>query len=131
MRQSITAALLGIFAGTAIGQEAVDVRTEPVAPGVYVMHGAGGNIGVSIGPDGVFLVDDQYAVMTPKVAEALATDRFADAVREDERRARLLGISGVPFFAIDDRYAVSGAQSAELLLEALAHAWAERAPATR
>ncbi|HET8690664.1 MAG TPA: MBL fold metallo-hydrolase [Steroidobacteraceae bacterium] len=72
MRQSITAALLGIFAGTAIGQEAVDVRTEPVAPGVYVMHGAGGNIGVSIGPDGVFLVDDQYAVMTPKVAEALA-----------------------------------------------------------
>jgi len=66
-----------------------------------------------------------------EVAEVLATDRFADAVREDERRARLLGIAGVPFFAIDDRYGVSGAQSADLLLEALAVAWAERAPAPR
>jgi predicted DsbA family dithiol-disulfide isomerase len=63
-----------------------------------------------------------------EVAEVLATDRFADAVREDERRARLLGIDGVPFFAIDDRYGVSGAQSADLLLEALAAARAERAP---
>jgi predicted DsbA family dithiol-disulfide isomerase len=65
------------------------------------------------------------------VAEVLATDRFADAVQEDERRARLLGITGVPFFAIDDRYGVSGAQSAELLLEALGAAWAERSPLPR
>jgi predicted DsbA family dithiol-disulfide isomerase len=65
------------------------------------------------------------------VAQVLATDRFADAVREDERRARLLGIGGVPFFAIDDRYGVSGAQSADLLLEALAAAWAERSPVSR
>jgi predicted DsbA family dithiol-disulfide isomerase len=73
---------------------------------------------------------DQLAVeagLPPaEVAQVLATDRFADAVREDERRARLLGIAGVPFFAIDDRYSVSGAQSADLLLEALAVAWAER-----
>jgi predicted DsbA family dithiol-disulfide isomerase len=65
------------------------------------------------------------------VTEVLATDRFADAVREDERRARLLGIAGVPFFAIADRYGVSGAQSAELLLEALAVAWADRTPVSR
>jgi predicted DsbA family dithiol-disulfide isomerase len=62
-----------------------------------------------------------------EVAEVLATDRFAAAVREDERRAGLLGITGVPFFAIDDRYGVSGAQNADLLLEALDVAWAERA----
>jgi predicted DsbA family dithiol-disulfide isomerase len=66
-----------------------------------------------------------------EVAEVLATDRFADAVREDERRAGLLGIAGVPFFAIDDRYGVSGAQSADLLLEALGVARAERAPVTQ
>ena len=66
-----------------------------------------------------------------EVDEVLATDRFAAAVREDERRARLLGIGGVPFFAIDERYGVSGAQSTELLLDALATAWAERAPASR
>jgi predicted DsbA family dithiol-disulfide isomerase len=62
-----------------------------------------------------------------EVAEVLATDRFAAEVREDERRARLLGIDGVPFFAIDERYGVSGAQSSDLLLQALAAAWAETA----
>jgi predicted DsbA family dithiol-disulfide isomerase len=66
-----------------------------------------------------------------EVVEVLGSDRFAAEVREDERRARLLGIGGVPFFAIDERYGVSGAQSAELLLEALAAAWAEHAPASR
>jgi predicted DsbA family dithiol-disulfide isomerase len=66
-----------------------------------------------------------------EVAEVLSADGFADAVREDERRARLLGIAGVPFFAIDDRYGVSGAQSADLLLEALTAAWAEQTPVAR
>ena len=61
----------------------------------------------------------------------LETDRFAEAVRKNERRSRLLGIDGVPFFAIDDRYGVSGAQSADLLLEALAVAWAERITVSR
>ena len=63
-----------------------------------------------------------------EVAEVLATDRFAAEVRDDEQRARLLGINGVPFFAIDDRYGVSGAQSADVLLEALTTAWLEHAP---
>jgi predicted DsbA family dithiol-disulfide isomerase len=66
-----------------------------------------------------------------EVAEVLASDGFAAEVREDEHRARLLGIAGVPFFAIDERYGVSGAQSAELLLGALAAAWAEHATAPR
>jgi predicted DsbA family dithiol-disulfide isomerase len=65
------------------------------------------------------------------IAQVLETDRFADAVREDERGARLLGIAGVPFFAIDDRYGVSGAQSADLLLDALAAAWGERTPVSQ
>ena len=61
------------FAGAAGAQDAdVQVRTEAVAPGVWVLYGSGGNIGVSAGADGVFLVDDQYAVMTAKVTEALA-----------------------------------------------------------
>lgn len=64
-----------------------------------------------------------------EVAEVLASDRFAADVREDERRARLLGIQGVPFFAIDERYGISGAQSADVLLQALEAAWAECEPA--
>jgi predicted DsbA family dithiol-disulfide isomerase len=60
-----------------------------------------------------------------EVADVLATDRFGDAVREDERLARLYGISGVPFFVLGGRYGVSGAQPSELLLEALTAAWDE------
>jgi predicted DsbA family dithiol-disulfide isomerase len=66
-----------------------------------------------------------------EVADVLATDRLAAEVREDERRARLLGIQGVPFFAIDERYGVSGAQPAELLLETLVATRAERDPVSR
>jgi predicted DsbA family dithiol-disulfide isomerase len=53
------------------------------------------------------------------VADLLGGDAFAEGVRADETRAHQLGINGVPFFAIDGRYGVSGAQSSELLLEAL------------
>jgi predicted DsbA family dithiol-disulfide isomerase len=56
----------------------------------------------------------------------LDTDRFADAVRADEETGRQLGITGVPFFAIDRRLGVSGAQSADVLLAALHQAWADR-----
>ena len=48
---------------------------------------------------------------------------YTDEVRADEREAGALGITGVPFFVFDRRYAVSGAQSADLLLEALRTTW--------
>jgi predicted DsbA family dithiol-disulfide isomerase len=64
-----------------------------------------------------------------EIAEVLAGERFADAVRADQHRARLLGINGVPFFAIDERYGVSGAQSSDLILSALEQAWSERTEA--
>jgi predicted DsbA family dithiol-disulfide isomerase len=52
----------------------------------------------------------------------LESDAYADAVRADEARARSFGISGVPFFAIDERYGVSGAQPPEVILDALRQA---------
>jgi predicted DsbA family dithiol-disulfide isomerase len=61
-----------------------------------------------------------------EVRAVLASDRFADAVRADEAEARELGVRGVPFFVFDRRYAVSGAQPTELLLEVLEQAWRER-----
>ena len=60
------------------------------------------------------------------MADVLAGEHFADEVRADEQRARLLGINGVPFFAIDERYGISGAQSSDLILSALEQAWSER-----
>ncbi len=50
----------------------VEIRTENIAPGLDVLFGAGGNIGVSSGPDGVFIIDDQFAPLTPKIQAAVA-----------------------------------------------------------
>lgn len=58
-----------------------------------------------------------------KTREMLASDAFADFVRADEERAHELGINGVPFFVIDERYAVSGAQPVASFIEALNTAW--------
>jgi predicted DsbA family dithiol-disulfide isomerase len=57
-----------------------------------------------------------------EVRDVLAGDRYADAVRDDEAQARAYGINGVPFFVLDGRYGVSGAQPADLFLEALTQA---------
>lgn len=51
----------------------VEVKAEQVAPGVAVLFGAGGNIGVSYGVDGNVLIDDQYAPLVPKVVAAVKT----------------------------------------------------------
>lgn len=58
-----------------------------------------------------------------EVDRVLAGDAFADAVRADEAEAVALGVSGVPFFVVDRRFGVSGAQSADLLLDVLRQAW--------
>jgi glyoxylase-like metal-dependent hydrolase (beta-lactamase superfamily II) len=52
--------------------EKVEIRTEKLTDSLYVLAGAGGNIGVSAGADGVFLVDDEWAPLTPKVKAAVA-----------------------------------------------------------
>ncbi len=49
----------------------VEIKTVPVAGPVYMLQGAGGNIGVSAGPDGVLIVDDQYAPLSEKIRAAL------------------------------------------------------------
>ncbi|MFD1766948.1 MBL fold metallo-hydrolase [Sphingorhabdus buctiana] len=50
----------------------VEVKSENLAPGVSVLFGAGGNIGVSHGEDGTVLIDDQFAPLTPKIQSAVA-----------------------------------------------------------
>jgi len=60
----------------------------------------------------------------------LATDAHAADVRADIEQARALGIDGVPFFVVGQRYGVSGAQSAETLLTALNKWWEENTPLT-
>lgn len=70
-------------------------------------HGPLSELAVSAGLDG------------DEVREVLAGDAYADDVRADEAQAREYGISGVPFFVLDRRAAVAGAQPSEHLLAAL------------
>ena len=49
----------------------VEIKTQPLAGGVSALFGAGGNIGVLVSPDGVLLVDDQFAPLTPKILAAV------------------------------------------------------------
>ena len=49
----------------------VEIKTTPLGQGLYVLEGRGGNIGVSAGPDGIVLIDDQYAPLVPKIRAAL------------------------------------------------------------
>lgn len=51
---------------------AVEIKTQKVAEGIYMLTGEGGNIGVSVGADGVFMIDDQFAPLNEKIKAAVA-----------------------------------------------------------
>lgn len=58
-----------------------------------------------------------------ETADILASDAFTDDVRSDERLAGEIGIRGVPFFVLDEKYAISGAQPLEAFQKALQQVW--------
>jgi glyoxylase-like metal-dependent hydrolase (beta-lactamase superfamily II) len=68
--------LLALFlAAPALAQQdlsKVEIRAEKLADTLYMLTGAGGNIGLSAGNDAVFLVDDQFAPLTPRIQAAIA-----------------------------------------------------------
>ena len=76
-RLTTTTRILGILllaGGAAVAQQdfsKVEIKVTKVAGTVYMLQGSGGNIGVSVGEDGVMLVDDQFAPLAPKIREAL------------------------------------------------------------
>ncbi len=81
-----TSAILGLLVFPALGFaqdfDNIQITTIPVTENIYVLQGSGGNIGVSIGDDGTFIVDDQYAPLTDKIVAAIAelTDHPVDFV---------------------------------------------------
>lgn len=64
-----------------------------------------------------------------RVAAVLASDEYAGAVASDVAQARAYGATGVPFFVVDQKYGVSGAQPTEVFAQVLAQAWTESRPA--
>jgi predicted DsbA family dithiol-disulfide isomerase len=64
-----------------------------------------------------------------EVTAALDSGEYAEAVRADEQQAGALGISGVPFYVLDTRFGVSGAQPAATFTAVLDKAWEQRGTA--
>ena len=60
-----------------------------------------------------------------EAADVLASEEYGPAVETDEAMAAALGVTGVPFFVIDRRYAFSGAQPAEAMSQLLDEVWAQ------
>jgi glyoxylase-like metal-dependent hydrolase (beta-lactamase superfamily II) len=75
-------ALLGLDSPLAAQQDFsnVQIRTIQLGEGIYMLMGQGGNLGLSIGEDGAFLVDDQFAPLTEKILAAIRSVT-ADPVR--------------------------------------------------
>ncbi len=76
LKQGSLVGLLGAVTAfstaTAQNMDEVEIKTEDLGNGLYVMFGSGGNIGVSVGEDGVIMVDDQYAPLTDRILAALS-----------------------------------------------------------
>ncbi len=74
MRYAFAILALGLASPACAQQDLskVEIKAEQLAPGVAVLFGAGGNIGVSYGEDGTILIDDQFAPLTGKIQAAVA-----------------------------------------------------------
>src|SRR5712691_12965828 len=73
--QAFSIGAAAFFAAAALAQQdfsKVEIQTEKLADTVYMMTGAGGNLGVSVGEDAVFVIDDQFAPLTPKIQAEIA-----------------------------------------------------------
>ena len=73
----------------------------------------------------LFELGKEVGLPEPELMELLETDHFSESVMQDRVEAEELGIHGVPFFVIDQKYVVSGAQPATIFTEALTTAWKE------
>ncbi len=70
----------------------------------------------------------EVGLPSAEIDAVLGSERYSDSVRADETQARAYGINGVPFFVIDGKYGISGAQPADFVLQTLEQAWSQRSP---
>lgn len=73
-------------------------------------------------------VAESVGIAADEVMNILDSDLYAQEVIADRKLASELGATGVPFFVVDMKYAISGAQPLELFIETLSTAWRERGP---
>jgi protein disulfide-isomerase len=72
-----------------------------------------GKLGIEVGLD------------SEEISQVLNSDTFGSEVQQDQEEANAIGVQGVPFFVLDNKYAISGAQPAAAFLETLEKVWEE------
>ncbi len=85
IKKLIIAATTLLAAAPALAQRdwsTVEIKTTTVVDGIYMLEGSGGNIGLSVGKDGAFVIDDQFAPLSAKIRAAIAavTDKPVEYV---------------------------------------------------
>lgn len=82
--------------------------------------------GKNIDDDGTLMdIGTSIGLDKNEVSKMLSSDDFTNEVRQDEAIAQNIGINGVPFFVLNNKYGVSGAQQPETFSQALQQAWGE------
>jgi predicted DsbA family dithiol-disulfide isomerase len=85
--------------------------------------------GAPIGePETLVALAGEVGLDTAEVTVILAGDRYTDEVRADESEAFEIGVTGVPFFVVDGKFGIPGAQDADTILNVLERAWAKAHP---
>jgi predicted DsbA family dithiol-disulfide isomerase len=85
--------------------------------------------GAAIGePETLLRLAGEVGLDPQECADILAGDRYTDEVRADEREALELGVTGVPFFVVDAKFGIPGAQDADTILAVLERAWTRAHP---
>jgi predicted DsbA family dithiol-disulfide isomerase len=78
--------------------------------------------------DTLVQLGQEIGLAEAEIRQVLAGDAFADEVQRDLYEARQIGVRGVPFFVLNQKYAVSGAQPSAVFLQALNQVWEEEKP---
>ena len=91
--------LAALLAASAFAQQQdfskVQMKVVKITEHVYMLQAAGGNIGVSVGDDGIVLVDDQFAPLAPKIQEALKGITYKPVRVILNQKTALLGAASV------------------------------------
>jgi predicted DsbA family dithiol-disulfide isomerase len=82
-------------------------------------------------PDELAKIAGEAGLDEEEAREMIDGDRFADEVRRDQAEARQFGVTGVPFFLVDEKYGVSGAQAPQTLVDVFERARTEAAKRTQ
>lgn len=75
--------------------------------------------------DTLVRIGSETGIPATEISDMLKSGAYTAEVKKDIAQAEAYGISGVPFFVLNDKYGISGAQPAEVFLDGLQHAWKE------